>query len=160
MWFNINRSWLFWRMLLANKIINVVRWIEIHSSCISLLSKRYTGTDRVEMRNRFSIGQQLLAMLKYLIFTTLLMKMVQQKTTREPESFDRFLLHWCILFTKETCFWRLRVATFIYSHCIIPPHRRGETIRGTTYLAESSGGRLASPPWISASWQFFVTFLG
>ena len=91
-------------MILANKIINVVRWIEIHSSCISLLSKRYSGTDRVEMRNRFSIGQQLLAMSKYLIFTTPLMKMVQQKTTREPESFDRFLLHWCILFTQETFF--------------------------------------------------------
>lgn len=35
-----NRSWLFWQMILANKIITVVRWIEIHSSCIALQSKR------------------------------------------------------------------------------------------------------------------------
>lgn len=105
------------------------------------------GTKRVT-RKRFSIEQQLLAMSKYLIFTTLLMKL-DTKVWR-TSSFDGFLPHWCILFTQtssEDC-----VLQPSSTHCIIPPHRRWWDDEGsTTYLAESSGGRLASPPPIHQS---------
>ena len=43
-------------------------------------------------------------------------------------------------------FWRLRVATFIYTLHSSAPQAWWDDEGSTTYLAESSGGRLASPP--------------